>query len=56
MKMKFIEVETAIKIKLCKILEQLSPRHNRAETVVDFAGDCIVDSEERDLSTKFLQT
>ena len=30
--MKFIEAETAIKIKLCKILEQLNQRHNLAET------------------------
>ena len=55
MKLKFIEVETAVKIKLCKLLEQLNQRHNRAETVMDSVDDAIVDSEEQDLSTQFLQ-
>ena len=45
--LKIIEVETAIKIKLCKLLEQLNQGHNRAETVMDFVDDCIVDSEEQ---------
>ena len=31
MKLNFIDVETAIKIKLCAILEQLNQRRNRAE-------------------------
>ena len=55
MKMKIFEAETAVKIELCKILEQLNQRNNRAETVMDFVDDCIVDSEEQDLSTQFLQ-
>ena len=55
MKLKCVEVETAIKIKLSKLLEQLSQRHNRTETVMDFVDNCIVDSEEQDLSTQFLQ-
>ena len=54
MKLKFIEVETAIKIKLCAILEQLNQRRNRAERVSNFIDDCIVE-EEKDLSTQFLQ-
>ena len=54
MKLNFIEVETAIKIKLCAILEQLNQRHNRAERVSNSADDCIVE-EEKDLSTQFLQ-
>ena len=36
MKLNFIEVETAIKIKLCAILEQLNRRRNRAERVSNF--------------------
>ena len=32
-KQNFIEVETAIKIKLCAVLEQLNQRRNRAESV-----------------------
>ena len=50
MKLKFIEVETAIKLKLCATLEQLSQRRNRAESLPYFVDDCIVE-EEKDLST-----
>ena len=35
----FIEVEAAIKIKLCAVLEQLNQRGNR---VLNFVDDCIV--------------
>ena len=55
MKLNFIEVETAIHIKLCAILEQLNQRRNRGERVSTFVDDCIVEEEEKDLSTKFLQ-
>ena len=54
MKLNFIEVEAAIKIKLCAILEQLNQRRNRAERVSNFSDDCIVEEEEEDLSTQFL--
>ena len=53
MKLNFIEVETAIKVKLCGILEQLNHRRNRAERVSNFLHDCVVEEEE-DLSTQFL--
>ena len=56
MKLNFIEVETATKIKLCAILEQLNQRRNRAERVSNFVDNCIVEEEEeKDLSTQFLQ-
>ena len=55
MKLNFIAVETAIKIKLCAILEQLNQRRNRAERVSIFVDDCIVEEEEKDLSTQILQ-
>ena len=55
MKLDFIEVETAIKIKLCAILEQLKRKRNRAERVSNFVDDCIVEEEEKDLSTQILQ-
>ena len=56
MKLNFIEAETAIKIKLCAILEQLNPRRNQAERVSNFVDDCVVEEEqEEDLSTQFLQ-
>ena len=51
MKLNFIEVETAIKIKLCAILEQLNQRRKQAERV----SNCIVEEDEKDLSTQFLQ-
>ena len=53
-KLNFIGVETALKIKLFAILEQLNQRRNRAERVSNFVDDCIVEEEERDLSTQFL--
>ena len=53
MKLNFIELETAIKIKLCAILEQLKQRRNRAERVSNFLDDCFV--EEEHLSAQFLQ-
>ena len=55
MKLKFIEVETSIKIKLRAILEQLKQRRNRAERVSNFVDDCIVEEEEKDLATQILQ-
>ena len=54
MKLKYIEVGTAIKIKVCAILEQLNQRSNRPERVSKFVDDRIVE-EEKDLSTQFLQ-
>ena len=39
MKLKFIEVETAIKIKLSNILEQLNQRHGQRERVIDSEDD-----------------
>ena len=53
-KLNFIEVETAIKIKLCAILEQLNQRRNRTESVPKFVDACIVE-EEKDLPTHILQ-
>ena len=55
MKLNFIEVQTAIKIKLCAILEQFNQRRNQAERVSNFADDCMVEEEGKDLSTQFLQ-
>ena len=52
MKLNFVVVETAIKTKLCAVLEQLNQRRNRESNFVD---DCIVEEEEKDLSTQFLQ-
>ena len=55
MKLNFIEVEIAIKMKLCAILEQLNQRRNQAERVSNFVEDCIVEEEGKELSTQFLQ-
>ena len=67
MKLEFFEVETAIKIKLYAILEQLKRRRSRAESLSNFVADCIrekeeeeeeeeqEEQEEEDLPTKFLQ-
>ena len=55
MELSFIEVETAVKIKLCALLEQFNQRRNRAERLSIFVDDCFVEEEEKDLSTQFLQ-
>ena len=55
LKLNFIEVETAIKIKMCAILEQLKQKRNRAKRVPNFVEDCIVEEEEKDLPKQFLQ-
>ena len=55
MKLNFIQVETAIKTKLCAILEQLNQRRHRGGRVSKFVDDCTAEEEEKDLSTQFLQ-
>ena len=57
MKLGFIEVETAIKIKLSSILEQLNQRHSQRERVFDNSNDEYFNdtAEEKELSTQFLQ-
>ena len=57
MKLRFIEVETAIKIKLYSILEQLKQRHSQQKRVIDFDDDQRFNdtAEEKELSTRFLQ-
>ena len=58
MKLKFIEVETAIRIYLSIILEQLNQRHSQRERVIDYDDDDEYfndTAEEKELSTQFLQ-
>ena len=57
MKLWFIEVETAIKIKISSILEQLNQRHSQRERVIDYDNDEYFNdtAEENQLSTQFLQ-
>ena len=57
MKLRFIEVETAIKIKLPSILEQLNQRHSQRERVIDYENDKYFNdtAEQKELSTQFLQ-
>ena len=54
MKLNFCEGETAIKIKLSTLVEQLNQKRNQAEKVPNFSDDFIVE-EENDLSIQFLQ-
>ena len=54
MKLKFIELESAIQIRLCALLEQINQIRNRAERVSNFLDDCVMEEKE-DLSTQFLQ-
>ena len=53
----FIEVETAIKIKLSSILKQINQRHSQWERVIDFGDDEYFNdtAEEKELSTQFFQ-
>ena len=57
MKVRFIEVETAIQIKICSILEQLNQRHSQRERVNDYDNNEYFNdtAEEKELSTQFLQ-
>ena len=56
-KLRNIEVETAIKIKLSSILEHLNQRHSQRERVIDYDNDEYLNDslEENELSTQFLQ-
>ena len=57
MKIRFIEVETAIKNKLSNILEQLKQRQSQRERAIDYDNDEYFNDtvEEKELSTQFLQ-
>ena len=56
MKMKFLEVQTAIKNKLTRTLESLNERRCRKQHVFEFEDQCFADdNEEKDASTHFLQ-
>ena len=56
MKLKFLEVETAIKSKLTRTLESLNERRYRNQPVFEFEDHCFEDdNEEKDASTEFLQ-
>ena len=57
MKIRFIEVETAIKINFSSISEQLNQRHSQRERVIDYDNDEYFNdtAEEKGLSTQFLQ-
>ena len=56
MKLKFLELETAIKSKLTRTLESLNERRYRNQRVFDFEDHCFEDDkDEKDASTHFLQ-
>ena len=56
MKLKFLEVETAIKIRLTRILESLNERRCRNQRVFEFEDHRFEDdNEEKDASTRFVQ-
>ena len=57
MKIKFIVVETAIKIKLSSVLEQLNQRHSETERIIVFEDDEYFNdaADEKELSTQVLQ-
>ena len=57
MNLRFIEVETAIKIHFSSILEQLNQRHSQRERVIDYYNAEYFNdtTEEKELSTRFLQ-
>ena len=56
MELKFLEVETAIKIKLTRTLESLKERRFRNQRVFEFEDHCFEDdNEEKDASPQFLQ-
>ena len=54
MKLKFLDIETAIKSKLTRTLETLNERRCRNQRDFEFEDHCFED-EEKDASTQFLQ-
>ena len=56
MKLKFLEIETAIKSRLTRTLESLNERRCRNQRVFEFEYHCFEDdNEEKNASTQFLQ-
>ena len=56
MKLKVLEVETAIKSGLTRTLESLNERRCRNQRVFEFEDECFEDdNDEKDASTHFLQ-
>ena len=56
MKLKFLEIETAIKSKLTRTLESVNERRCRNQRVFEFEDHCSEDdNEEKDASTQFLR-
>ena len=56
MKLKFLEVETAIKSNLTRALESLNERRCRKQRVFEFEYHCLEDdNQEKNASTQFLQ-
>ena len=56
MKLKFLEIETAIKSKLTRTMETLNERRYRNRLVFEFEDNCFGDdNEEKDASIQFLQ-
>ena len=57
MKLKFIEVETAIKIKVSSVSEKLKQRHSQRERVIDVEDNKYFNNtaDEKELYTQFLQ-
>ena len=57
LKLKFIEVQTAINIKLSSVLEQLNEKHSQRERVIDFDDNEQFNdtAEEKELTTEILQ-
>ena len=56
MKLKFLEVETAIKRKLTRTLESPNERRSRNQRVFEFEDHCFEDdNDEKDASTQFFQ-
>ena len=55
MKLKFLEIEIAIKSKLTRTLESLNERCCRSQRVFEFEDHCFEENnEEKDASTRFL--
>ena len=56
MKLKSLEVKTAIRSKLTRAMESLNERRCRNQRVFEFEDQCFEDdNEEKDASTQFLQ-
>ena len=52
-KLKFLEIETSLKIKLNQVLSALNQRRCRKKPVLEIEDECVEEEKEQDVSSQF---